>query len=98
MNTSASCPHRVVLAVLSLWLCAAPAGGPEHAHQLRNTGTSTLKYVGVSTQVGTEVVEYPDSNKFAVISRFDWNNPEAGGIRYVGRKENSLDYFDGEDQ
>jgi len=78
-------------------VCAAPAGGPEHAHQIINTGDTVLKYLGVSTMTKTEVVEYPDSGKFAVMSRFDWNNPAAGGIRYVGRKENSLDYFEGEE-
>lgn len=78
-------------------VCAAPAGGPEHAHQLRNTGDKVLKYLGISTMEDTEVVEYPDSGKFAVASRFDWSNPEGGGIRYVGRKDNSLDYFDGEE-
>lgn len=78
-------------------VCAAPAGGPEKAHQIVNTGATTLKYLGISTKEDTEVVEYPDSKKFAVISRFDWANPAAGGIRYVGRKENSLDYFEGEE-
>lgn len=77
-------------------ICAAPAGGPETAHQIRNTGDKTLKYLGISTMAGTEVVEYPDSGKFAVMSRFDWSNPDAGGIRYVGRSKNSLDYFEGE--
>ena len=78
-------------------VCAAPAGGPEQAHQLINTGTTTLKYLGISTKEDTEVVEYPDSKKFAAISRFNWADPAAGGIRYVGRAENSLDYFDGEE-
>lgn len=75
---------------------AAPTGGPEAAHQIVNTGAKTLKYLGVSTQVGTEVVEYPDSNKFAVLSRFDWSNPQGAGVRFVGRAETSLDYWDGE--
>lgn len=78
-------------------VCAAPTGGPESAHQILNTGKTTLKYLGISTMTGTEVVEYPDSKKFAVSSRFDWSNPKAGGIRYVGRAENSLNYFDGEE-
>ena len=76
---------------------AAPAGGPELAHQIANTGDKPLKYLGISTNVDTEVAEYPDSNKFAVLSRFDWNNPGAGGVRFVGRAEGSLDYWDGED-
>jgi uncharacterized cupin superfamily protein len=75
---------------------AAPAGGPETAHQLVNTGETVLKYLGISTSVQTEVVEYPDSGKFAVTSRFDWGNPAAGGIRFVGRKEGTIDYWDGE--
>lgn len=75
-------------------VCAACAGG--EAHQLLNTGDKVLKYLGISTMETTEVVEYPDSGKFGVSSRFDWSSPDAGGIRYIGRAENSLDYYDGE--
>lgn len=79
-------------------VCAAPNGGSENAHQIINTGNTALKYLGISTMAGTEVVEYPDSGKFAVFSRFDWSNPAAGGIRHVGRPgENSLNYYDGEE-
>lgn len=74
---------------------AAPTGGPETAHQIVNTGDRTLKYLGVSTGGTTEVVEYPDSGKFAVTSRYDWATG-TGGVRYVGRPEGSLDYWDGE--
>ena len=77
-------------------ILAAPTGGPDVAHQIINTGSQPLKYLGISTKVDTEVVEYPDSGKFAAMSRFDWSNPDAGGIRYVGRPEASLDYWDGE--
>ena len=77
-------------------VCAAPTGGPEVAHQLTNTGTKTLKYLGISANPGMgDVVEYPDSNKFAVTSRYDWATGK-GGIRYVGRKESAVDYWDGE--
>jgi len=76
---------------------AAPAGGPEVAHQIVNTGTKTLKYLGISANPGTgDVVEYPDSKKFAVSSRYDWTTGKVGGIRFVGRVEDSLDYWDGE--
>ena len=78
-------------------VCAAPSGGTEFAHQIINTGDVQLRYLGLSGKDKTEVVEYPDSNKFAVMSRFDWNNPEAGGVRYIGRAEGALDYFDGEE-
>ena len=74
---------------------AAPAGGPEVAHQIINTGPSDMKYLGLSSEGTTEVVEYPDSGKFAVLSRFDWSTGK-GGVRYIGRVENSLDYWDGE--
>ena len=75
---------------------AAPAGGAEMAHQLINTGEQELKYLGISTAVATEVVEYPDSGKFAVTSRYDWSNPGAGGVRFIGRAETSIGYWDGE--
>ena len=77
-------------------VCAAPTGGPEVAHQIINTGNKTLKYLGISANPGVgDVAEYPDSGKFAVTSRFDWATGK-GGIRYIGRAANSLDYWDGE--
>lgn len=78
-------------------VCAAPVGRAEVAHQIINTGDSELRYLGLSANKDTEVVEYPDSGKFAVLSRYDWNNPEAGGIRYIGRTDSAVDYFDGEE-
>ncbi|TCD12410.1 cupin domain-containing protein [Oricola cellulosilytica] len=77
-------------------VCAAPTGGPETAHQIANTGSVPLKYLGVSTVAETEVVEYPDSDKFAVMSRFDWATM-SGGIRSIGRTKDSLGYYDGEE-
>ena len=77
-------------------VCAAPTGGPEHAHQIINTGKSQLKYLGISTMTDTEVVEYPDSGKFGITSRFDWSTM-SGGVRHLGRPGTSLDYYDGEE-
>ena len=78
-------------------ILAAPAGkGADMAHQIVNTGGADLKYLGVSDKPVSDVCEYPDSRKFAVTSRFDWSNPAAGGVRYVGRVESAVDYFDGE--
>ncbi len=74
---------------------AAPTGGPEHGHQILNTGAVTLKYLGVSTTTDTEVVEYPDSGKFGVTSRYDWSTGK-GGVRHLGRPGTSLGYYDGE--
>jgi uncharacterized cupin superfamily protein len=77
---------------------AAPTGGAEAAHQLLNTGKVPLKYLGISANPGGvgDVVEYPDSKKFAVTSRYDWATGK-GGVRYIGRAENSLGYWDGEE-
>jgi uncharacterized cupin superfamily protein len=76
---------------------AAPAGkGKELAHQIINTGATDLKFLGISDMPIADVCEYPDSGKFALTSRFDWNNPGAGGIAYVGKVERSLEYFEGE--
>lgn len=76
---------------------AAPVGGPEVAHQIINTGTRALRYLAISANsVGGDVVEYPDSNKFSVSSRFD-RETRKSALRFVGRTETSLNYWDGED-
>lgn len=76
---------------------AAPAGSAETAHQIVNSGSEEMRYLAVSTRVAFDVVEYPDSNKFMVASMV----PDGAGMRdaalhFVGRKETSLDYWDGE--
>jgi uncharacterized cupin superfamily protein len=76
---------------------AAPAGGPETAHQIVNNGKSELRYLGISTMIAPEAVEYPDSGKFAILSRPDPSgDPRKAGLRFIGRKESTLDYWDGE--
>src|ERR1700722_2460570 len=45
-------------------IVAAPAG--TQAHQLINTGSNDLRYLGISTIGGVDVVDYPDSKKIAV--------------------------------
>jgi uncharacterized cupin superfamily protein len=75
---------------------ASPPGGPDTAHQIINTGEGELRYLAVSTLITPEVVEYPDSDKVAMISR----QPQADGslrvVRQIGRPAGSLDYWDGE--
>lgn len=76
---------------------ACPAGGQETAHQLINTGETELRYLAISTMLAPEVVEYPDSAKFAVISGSPpGGNKAARRMWYVGRAETCLDYWDGE--
>ncbi|WP_434712699.1 cupin domain-containing protein [Rhizobium sp. YTUHZ045] len=72
----------------------APAGGPETAHQIINTGTATLVYLGISTMAKTEIVEYPDSGKF--LAKTNRDATETGRFRHIGRTEGDLDYWDGE--
>ena len=82
----------------------APAGGHETAHQIINTGGSTLRYLGLSTVAATEVCEYPDSGKFQVNSLAASGQPavhpylaEGFQLRQNGRVgEHNLYYWDGE--
>ena len=78
-------------------IIAAPAGDGSTAHQLLNTGANDLRYLCFSTRLDPEVVEYPDSGKFAVASMV----PEEQGlmaarIAFVGRLGSGVDYWDGE--
>jgi uncharacterized cupin superfamily protein len=76
---------------------SAPAGGPELAHQLINTGSGELRYLGISTTLWPEAVEYPESNKFAIWSRPHPSGDRAKlGLRFIGRREMSINYWDGE--
>lgn len=45
---------------------SCPAGGPEVAHQIRNTGATELRYLALSTLAPVEVCEYPDSGKLSI--------------------------------
>ena len=78
-------------------LIACPPGGKENAHQIINTGEIDLKYLSVSTKLSPEIVEYPDSEKFAVIAELSPDKNDAlEKFVYVGRKAESKDYWDGE--
>ncbi len=78
-------------------LLGAPCGGPDRAHQIVNTGETTLKYLSFSTIENMDVVEYPDSNKFLAFSSDD-GNPQTARVRFIGRQDMSIDYFEGEDE
>ncbi|MGH6836599.1 MAG: cupin domain-containing protein [Methylocella sp.] len=78
---------------------AAPAGAGETAHQIANTGKDELRYLAFSTRNDPDVVEYPDSGKFAVASMIPDDEGLLGArVRFIGhRNAQSLDYFDGEE-
>lgn len=78
-------------------VCAAPKGGPAKARQMVNTGAGPLKYLAISTRIDPDVVEYPDSGKYAVSAiapGTGWMDPH---LRVVGRREDSLGYWEGEE-
>lgn len=77
-------------------IVACPAGGPETAHQIVNTGTAPLHYLAVSTAITPEVCEYPDSGKFGVYATFESRDGTSQDFYFMGRESQLLDYWDGE--
>jgi uncharacterized cupin superfamily protein len=70
-------------------------GGPEHAHQLINTGDEDLVYLAISTLVLPEVVGYPDSRKTGV--RTVRTQDKSGRFLIADDDKNSTAYWEGED-
>ena len=70
-------------------------GGPEHGHQLINTGDEDLVYLAISTLVIPEVVGYPDSRKTGV--RTVWTRDKSGRFLISDGDKNSVSYWEGED-
>jgi uncharacterized cupin superfamily protein len=72
---------------------ACPPGGPDVAHQIVNTGATTLRYLAISTVAALEVCEYPDSGKVGVSVR----GPAPARLRKLFRAEATVDYYDREE-
>jgi len=70
---------------------ACPVGGPEVAHQIINTGTTTMRYLSLSNRVDLEACEYPDSGKVLVGS-----SRGEKGLRKMFRGETTVEYYDRE--
>ena len=79
-------------------VAACPPGGPDTAHQIRNTSaTAELKYLAISTRLSPEVVDYPDSNKTGIYAEFPPGpDGKPQGMRFLTRTGASLDYWEGE--
>ncbi|NDR55816.1 cupin domain-containing protein [Aliiruegeria sabulilitoris] len=77
-------------------VCGAPRGGPETAHQLINTGAGPLRYVAVSTMQDPDICEYPDSGKFSAFAVAPGPDFQDAHLRFVGRREDGLNYWEGE--
>ncbi|MBX6328453.1 MAG: cupin domain-containing protein [Pseudolabrys sp.] len=74
-------------------IVAAPAGG--EAHQIINTGKENLRYLGFSTAVGADIVEYPDSGKVAMAAGIKNADFRTATYKAMGRVA-PAGYFDGE--
>ena len=71
---------------------ACPPGGPQVAHQIINTGTTTMRYLALSTLAEVEICEYPDSRKVGV-----WAGPPGElRLRKMFHAEADVDYYDRE--
>jgi uncharacterized cupin superfamily protein len=74
-------PHDVI---------ACPTGGRDVAHQIINTGTTTMRYLAISNRVEIEVCEYPDSDKVMLAA-------DPARLHKMFRAESTVDYYDRED-
>ena len=71
---------------------ACPQGGPEVAHQIINTGTTTMRYFALSTMSEVDTCEYPDSGKIQIVT----GQSPGSGVHKMFRAENTVDYYDRE--
>lgn len=71
---------------------ACPPGGPDVAHQIINTGKTTMRYLALSTLSELDACEYPDSQKISIVT----GSPRGSGLRKMFRAENTVDYYDRE--
>lgn len=71
---------------------ACPTGGAEVAHQIVNTGATTMRYLSLSSVSATEVCEYPDSGKIGIFA----DTSPTSGVRKMFRSEAAVGYYDRE--
>lgn len=67
--------------------------GPEYPHQIVATSDAPPKYVSIGTRESPEVVEYPDSGKYAAKTAA---RPDRPRFLAVQRPSASLEDWDGE--
>lgn len=71
--------------------------GPEFAHQIINTSEHPLMFLCFSTMHYPDVIEYPDSNKVGVTAGVaPGGDYDKALLRARFRKQDAVDYFDGE--
>jgi uncharacterized cupin superfamily protein len=68
--------------------------GAAGAHQVVNRTDEPARYVVADAHVSPELIEYPDTGKFATMARTE--SQRGGPIWTVHRLDDAVDYFDGE--
>lgn len=77
---------------------SARAGGHDSAHQFINDSDAELRYLAVSTMLEPDVIEYPDSRKFAVFSGAAPGGDKAQRTFSIcSRTRDAVEYWEGED-
>lgn len=71
---------------------ACPTGDAGTAHQIINTGSTTLRYLALSNIAEMDICEYPDSNKVGVRA----DSPDSDRLRRMFRSEQAVAYYDRE--
>lgn len=71
--------------------------GPEHAHQLENSGAQPLRYLCLSSMASADVIGYPDSKKFAAMASPSPDFFAPPWVRVLFRDDQGLGYYDGEE-
>ena len=69
---------------------------PSQPHQIINTSDRELTYIAFSNQPSTDVVLYPDSDKYGAWHGDPRNPRGPGGFLVFARKNAAVDYWDGE--
>ena len=70
---------------------ACPTGDASTAHQIINTGSTTMRYLSLSKLSKLEICEYPDSNKIGVHA-----DEPAPGLHKMYRAESTVGYYERE--
>ncbi|MGA8744849.1 MAG: cupin domain-containing protein [Solirubrobacterales bacterium] len=66
--------------------------GEEGAHQILNPTDRPVRFLALANNSPADIVVYPDSDKISVVER----RPEGGGVRFTFRREEAVDFWDGE--
>ena len=62
------------------------------AHQITNTSDEDLRYLVISSQATSDIVHYPDSNKFLAYS-----SAFAPPLVHISHADSHVDYYEGEE-